>query len=156
MVKFLYYIGTFFLNFGVRHVASQRFFLRKTICLCFFRPNCHFSVFFRIKKDAHWNLAKTGPKISPWTLIFDHFVQFCRLQLKRGLFWYRHYPKLHQMVKYRSSQADFGTNLRQISMRVFFASKKCENMTTWSKKHKHFVFHETSDSHQSWKTQMFR
>ena len=29
----------------------------------------------------------------------------CRLQLKRGLFWYRLYPKLDQMVKYGSSRA---------------------------------------------------
>ena len=46
-----------------------------------------------------------------------------RLQLKRGLFWYRHYPKLHQIVKYRSSRAEFWTNLRQISMRVFVTAK---------------------------------
>ena len=29
------------------------------------------------------------------------------LQLKRGLFWYRHYPKMHEMVSDRSSRADF-------------------------------------------------
>ena len=64
----------------------------------------------------------------------------CRLHLKRGFFWYRHYPKLHQMVEYRSSRALVWTNLRQISMRVFFASRKWGKMTRWSKKHKNVVF----------------
>ena len=47
-----------------------------------------------------------------------------QLQLKRGLFWYRHYPKLHQMVKYGSSRALVWTIRRQITLRVFFNSKK--------------------------------
>ena len=52
------------------------------------------------------------------------FIRKNRLQLKRGLFWYRHYPKLHEMVKYRSSRAENLTNLREISMPVFFNSKR--------------------------------
>ena len=32
-----------------------------------------------------------------------------------------------RMVKYRSSRADFWTNLRQISLRVFFTPKNGEN-----------------------------
>ena len=47
-----------------------------------------------------------------------------RLQLKRGLFWYRHYPKLHQMVKYGSSRALVWTIRRQITLRIFFTSRK--------------------------------
>ena len=58
-----------------------------------------------------------------------------RLQLKRGLLWYRHYPKLHEMVKYRSSRAENLTNLHEISMRVSFSIQKhVEKMMTWSKK----------------------
>ena len=56
-----------------------------------------------------------------------------RLQLKRGLFWYRHYPKLHQMVKHRSSRALVWTNLRQISLRVFLFWKNEGKMIIWSK-----------------------
>ena len=55
------------------------------------------------------------------------------LQDRPRLFWYRHYQKLHEIVKYRSSRAENLTNLREISMRVFFNSKKCEKMTIWSK-----------------------
>ena len=58
----------------------------------------------------------------------------CRLQLKRGLFWYRNYPKLHEMVKYRSSRALDWTNRSGISRRVFFNSKKCWKMTIRPKK----------------------
>ena len=51
----------------------------------FFHENQHFCVFstilsffsiFWIKKDAPWNSASIGPNESPWTPIFDHFVQF--------------------------------------------------------------------------------
>ena len=66
-----------------------------------------------------------------------------RLQLKRGLCWYRHYPKMHEMVSDRSSRADFWTNLRQISLRVFFALKKWGKMSILSKKtHKQVVVRE--------------
>ena len=49
-----------------------------------------------------------------------------RLQLKRGLFWYRHHPKMHEMVSDRSSGAKNCTDLRKMSMRVFFDSKNVE------------------------------
>ena len=61
-------------------------------------------------------------------------LPLCRLQLKRGLFWYRHYPKLHQMVKYGSSRVLVWTIRRQITLRVFFISNKWRNMTIWSNK----------------------
>ena len=48
------------------------------------------------------------------------------------------------MVKYVSSRADFWTNLRQITLRVFFTLNKCGKVTIWSKKHKHVVFVEKS------------
>ena len=165
-------------------VASQRFFSRKTIFLCFFRPYCHFSIFFRIEKDAHWNFAKIGQNFSPWTPIWDHFVYFwimsvpeqpplklksehcsrqwqqhakSRLQLKPRLFWYRHHPKMHEMVSDRSSRADNLTNLRKISMRVFFNPKKCRKMTIWSKKTQTCrclwkkIFEKLHGPYQSWK-----
>ena len=54
---------------------------------------------------------------------------FHRLQLKRGLFWYGHHPKMHEMVSDRSSRAGNRTDFRNISMRVFFDSNKCETNT---------------------------
>ena len=60
--------------------------------------------------------------------------QQCRLQLKRGLFWYRHHPNMHEMVSVRSSRAETWTDLRKISMRVFFNSKKCGKMIIWYQK----------------------
>ena len=63
-----------------------------------------------------------------------------RLQLKRGLLWHQHYPNLHEVVKFRSSPADFLTNFRQISLRDLFTSEKWRSMTIWSKKHQHVVF----------------
>ena len=79
------------------------------------------------------------------TQSLNDYVYFLRrLHLKRGLFWYRHYPKLHQMVKYRSSRALVWTNLRQISLRVFFTSNKWETLQYGPKKHKHVFFHEKS------------
>ena len=42
----------------------------------FFVPYYDFSAFLWIKKDAPWNSASIGPNESPWTPIFDHFVQF--------------------------------------------------------------------------------
>ena len=41
---------------------------------------------------------------------------------------------MHEMVSDRSSRAEILTNLRKISMRVFFNSRKCGTMTIWSKK----------------------
>ena len=55
-----------------------------------------------------------------------------KLQLKRGLFWYGLHPKMHEMVSDRSSWAENWTDLRKISMRVFFDSKKCGKMIKWS------------------------
>ena len=47
----------------------------------------------------------------------------CRLQLKPGLFWYRHDPQMHEMVSDGSSLAEIWTTFRKKSMRVFFCSK---------------------------------
>ena len=70
-------IGTFvFSNFGARHVASQRFFPRKSTFVCFFGPYCHFSWFFWGKKDAQRNLASNDVYESPWSPVIDHLVQF--------------------------------------------------------------------------------
>ena len=55
-----------------------------------------------------------------------------RLQLERGLFWYRRYPKIHEIVSDWSSRVDFLTSFREMSMRVFFNSKKCGKMILWS------------------------
>ena len=52
-----------------------------------------------------------------WTSIICVYVKyglctFCSLQLKRGLFWYGHHPKMHEMVSDRSSRAESWTDLR--------------------------------------------
>ena len=47
-------------------------------------------------------------------------LEIQRFQLKRGLFWYRHRPKMHEMVLDRSSRADFLTKVRKNSMRICF------------------------------------
>ena len=47
-------------------------------------------------------------------------ITFYRLQLKRGLFWYGHHPKMHELVSDRSSRGDNWTDVRKISMRVFW------------------------------------
>ena len=83
-------MGTFVIsNFGMRHVASQRFVSRKSSFLCFFEPYCNFSYFFWNKKDAQHNLAKIGPYESPWTPEFDNLVQFwiMSVQNKPRLSW---------------------------------------------------------------------
>ena len=45
----------------------------------------------------------------------------------------RNHPKMHEMVSDRSSRAENCTDIHKISMRVFFNSKKCGQMTIWSK-----------------------
>ena len=47
-----------------------------------------------------------------------------RLQLQRGLFWYRHHPQMHEMDSDRNSQADHWTDIRKVSMRAFSGSNK--------------------------------
>jgi len=64
----------------------------------------------------------------------------CRLELQRGLFWYGHHSKMHEMVSDRSSRAEHWTDLRKISMRVFFNSKKWKHANTVGKKRKNVVF----------------
>ena len=91
------------------------------------------------------------------TQFAETVMQWFRLQLKRGLFWYRHHPKMHDMVSNRSSRADFLANHREISMRVFFRSSKCGEVTIWSnQKHKTSfpwlkIFEKLHASCQSWK-----
>ena len=43
-----------------------------------------------------------------------------RLQLEPGLFRYRHHPKMHEMVSDGSSWAEDWTDVRKMSMHVFF------------------------------------
>ena len=43
--------------------------------------------------------------------------------------WYGHYPKMHEMVSDGNSKAGFGTDICEISMRVFFDFKQ---MPRWS------------------------
>ena len=64
----------------------------------------------------------------------DESMSLGRLQVKPRLFWYRHHPKMHEMVSDRSSRAENLTDLRKISMRVFFDSNKCGKMIRWFKK----------------------
>ena len=48
-----------------------------------FLPYCDFSTFCWIEKDTHWNFAKIGQNVSPWTLIFDRFVQFWMMSVPK-------------------------------------------------------------------------
>ena len=72
------FIGTivFFHFWDEAFCFSKICFQKKQHFLCFFGPYYHFSAFFWVKKDAPWNSASIGPNESPWTPIFDHFVQF--------------------------------------------------------------------------------
>jgi hypothetical protein len=48
------------------------------------RVQCgHFAISFRIKKDAHWIFAKICQIFSPWTPIWDHFVQFWMMSVPK-------------------------------------------------------------------------
>ena len=61
-----------------------------------------------------------------------------RLQLKRGLFWYRHYPKCTKWSQIGVHGLMFLPIFAKFQC-AFFNSKTCGNMTIW-KKHKHVVF----------------
>ena len=56
--------------------SFSKIFSRKSTLLCFFEPYCHFSWFFRNKKDAQRNLATNDVYKSPWSPVIDHLVQF--------------------------------------------------------------------------------
>ena len=84
--------GIIFSNFGARHVASQRFFSRKSTFLCFFGPYGHFSWFFWVQKDAQRNLAHNDVYKSPWSPEFDHLVKFWIMSVQNNpcLSWSLH------------------------------------------------------------------
>ena len=109
---------------------------------------------FYIRNYYDLHFWRRGPRTYPIKVYY-------RLQLKRGLFWYRQYPKLHQMVKYGSSQALVWTIRRQITLRVFFIRKNEEHILYGPKKLKNVDFREKNfeklhASHQSWKKQKFQ
>ena len=92
-----------------------------------------------------WKLCSLLIFDSIWCILLfllSLIINLNRLQLKRGLFWYRNYPKLHEMVKYRSSRALVWTNRSGISRRIFFNSKKCWKIIIWSKKTQQCCFLE--------------
>ena len=47
-----------------------------------------------------------------------------RLQLKRGLFWYEHHRKMHEMVSDRSSRAEISTDFRNKKQFASFVIRK--------------------------------
>ena len=47
-----------------------------------------------------------------------------RLQLKRGLFWHRHHPKMHEMVSDRSSRANFDRSSQNFNACLFYSKFK--------------------------------
>ena len=49
--------------------------------------------------------------------------KFTNFNLSGGVFWYRHHPKMDEMVSDRDSRADVLTIFHEISMRVVFNSK---------------------------------
>ena len=65
---------------------------------------------------------------------------FYRLQLKRGLFWYRHHPKMHEMVSDRSSRAENLTDFPKFQCASFLIRKNVEKWQYGPKKHKNVVF----------------
>ena len=65
-----------FLQIWDEAFCFPKFFTKKQTFLYFFGPYYHYSSFFWIKNDAPWNSASIGPNESPWTPVFDHFVQF--------------------------------------------------------------------------------
>ena len=54
------------------------------------------------------------------------------------------------MVSDRSSRAENWTDLRKMSMRVFFDSNKCGKMTIWSKKTQTYVVFREKKSLRSY------
>ena len=52
----------------------------------------------------------------------------CYLTLLSTLFWYIHQPRMHEMVSDGSSRAESWTDLRKMSMRVFFGSNRCKTI----------------------------
>ena len=87
-----------------------------------------------------------------------HWIPKARLQLKRGLFWYRHHPEMHEMVSDRSSRAETWSDLRKNSMRIFSirTNEENDNMVEKEKKCCVFVkqiFEKLHGPYQSWKKQ---
>ena len=85
-----------------------------------------------------WCRYQNNPRLS-WSLSFGILIYIkihwlFRLQLKCGLLWYRHHPKMHEMVSDRSSRAENWTDLRKISMRVSFNSNNVEKWSYGRKK----------------------
>ena len=56
----------------------------------------------------------------------------CRLQVKGGLFWYGHYPNMHEMVSDGTSWVDLHTDLREISVCGFLEAKDKRTHVLWS------------------------
>ena len=84
--------------------------VQKTHKCCFSYNFVIVQLFFGIKKEAPWNLAKISPNESPWTPIFDHLVQF----------WITSVPK-QPPLKLKSG----GCQIRQFSIFVFFSVCDC-------------------------------
>ena len=71
-------------------------------------------------------------------------MRLIRFQLKRGLFLYRHHPKMHEMVSDRSLGAANWTGLRKMSMRIFLIRNNVEKGEDGRTKHKHVFFVKTN------------
>ena len=90
-----------------------------------------FSVFFiaSFRSNMCQHVCKTNWKHSfelicsrknyMFALTVDRQMQHYRLQLTRGLFWYRHHPKIHEMVSDRSSQAENWMGQKNANMYLF-------------------------------------
>ena len=75
-------------------------------------------------------------RLRPGTLSAD-------FNLSGGCFCTDNHPKMHEMVSYRSSRAEFLTNLGEIAMRVSFNSTKMWNNDNMvDQKHRIVVFSE--------------
>ena len=85
-----------------------------------------------------------------------------RLELKRGLFWYRHHPKIHDTGSDGSLRAEDWTTLRKSSMRVFCVSNIMHTNTIVGQQHAQMyffvnqIFEKLLGPYQSGKKQFIR
>ena len=81
----------------------------------------------------------TSLHVFAFILIVGIYLYSCRLQLKRGVFWYRHYPKMHEMVSDRSYEQIFRPIFAKFQC-ASFQFEKGGKMTIWSQNTKIMIF----------------
>jgi len=100
------------------------------------RMDCWWVWFLRDLKENNNHRARSAP----WIVVaclksrrnhthsgpYAPMLPPCRIQLKRGLFWYRHHPNFHEMVSDRSSRAENWTDqiFRKCQCAYFLVQQK--------------------------------